>query len=215
MLGGFVLRILTFLIGATLPLSLVSTASAATNEDVNPQVTDSVTQTNVKVIGEAPAVSTGTLYVTTAQSLQIMNQANASPQAVMHAITVEQPEVAALVSSQRSRPIDKVMDDIDQHLDAIHDRLRECGPTCIMNIQVHGLGPSSTDRRDAADILTEWIIDEEIERLRPDELATISYVGDGDTGLPRYRSPLSIPTSVDFLVQDVGADLRGQIASML
>ena len=208
------LRILTPLVATTLSLSLVATASAATNEDVNPQVTDSVTQPNVKVLGDAPAISTGTLYLTTAQSLQIMSQANASPQAVMHAITVEQPEVAALVSSQRSRPIDKVMDDVDRHLDAIHDRLRECGATCIMNIQVHGLGPSSTDRRNAADILTEWIIDEETQRLHQDELATISYVGDGDTGLPRYRSPLSIPTSVDFLVQDVGADLRAQIATM-
>jgi hypothetical protein len=36
---------------------------------VNDQVTDSITQANVKVLGDAPAVATGNLYQATGQAL--------------------------------------------------------------------------------------------------------------------------------------------------
>ncbi|MBF0275594.1 MAG: RebB family R body protein, partial [Nitrospinae bacterium] len=36
---------------------------------VNSQITDSVTQANVKVLGDAPAVSTGNLMIATSQAL--------------------------------------------------------------------------------------------------------------------------------------------------
>ncbi len=36
---------------------------------VNDQITDSVTQANVKVLGDAPAVAMGNLYAATAQAL--------------------------------------------------------------------------------------------------------------------------------------------------
>ncbi len=36
---------------------------------VNSQITDSVTQTNTKVLGDAPAVATGNLYIATSQAL--------------------------------------------------------------------------------------------------------------------------------------------------
>lgn len=36
---------------------------------VNPQVTDSVTQANVKVLGDSPAIAMGNLYQATAQAL--------------------------------------------------------------------------------------------------------------------------------------------------
>lgn len=36
---------------------------------VNDQVTDSITQSNVKVVGESPAVSMGTVYQTSAHSI--------------------------------------------------------------------------------------------------------------------------------------------------
>lgn len=36
---------------------------------VNSQVTDSVTQVNTKVVGEAPSVSTGNLMIATSQAL--------------------------------------------------------------------------------------------------------------------------------------------------
>ena len=35
---------------------------------VNPQITDAVTQSNVKVVGEAPAVAMGTVYQTMSHS---------------------------------------------------------------------------------------------------------------------------------------------------
>jgi hypothetical protein len=36
---------------------------------MNSQITDSVTQANVKVLGDAPAVAMGNLYVSTSQAL--------------------------------------------------------------------------------------------------------------------------------------------------
>jgi killing trait domain-containing protein len=36
---------------------------------VNDQITDAVTQTNVKVLGDAPALAMGNLYVATSQAL--------------------------------------------------------------------------------------------------------------------------------------------------
>ncbi len=45
---------------------------------VNDQVTDSVTQSNTKVVGDAPAVAMGNLYQATAQAL-----ANAAHNAAM------------------------------------------------------------------------------------------------------------------------------------
>jgi hypothetical protein len=51
-----------------------STASASTS--VNSQVTDAITQTNVKVLGEAPAMAMGNLYQTIGNSVA-MAAANA------------------------------------------------------------------------------------------------------------------------------------------
>ena len=39
---------------------------------VNEQITDAVTQSNVKVVGEAPAVAMGTVYQTMAHSTGLM-----------------------------------------------------------------------------------------------------------------------------------------------
>ena len=41
----------------------------AENTPVNPQITDSVTQANTKVLGDAPAVATSNLYEATSQAL--------------------------------------------------------------------------------------------------------------------------------------------------
>ncbi len=50
---------------------------------VNSQITDAVTQSNVKVVGEAPAMALGSLYQTSAHSLGIAfeNAAAAQQQA--------------------------------------------------------------------------------------------------------------------------------------
>jgi hypothetical protein len=43
----------------------------AQDTPVNSQITDAVTQTNVKVLGDAPAMAMGTLYQTIAQTAGI------------------------------------------------------------------------------------------------------------------------------------------------
>jgi hypothetical protein len=47
-----------------------------TSSGVNPQITDAITQTNVKVLGEAPAMAMGSLYQTIGNSVA-MAAANA------------------------------------------------------------------------------------------------------------------------------------------
>jgi len=49
---------------------------------VNDQITDSITQANTKVLGDAPAIAMGNLYQTTAQALAnaAHNAANAQQQ---------------------------------------------------------------------------------------------------------------------------------------
>ena len=49
---------------------------ADANTSMNPQVTDAITQTNVKVLGEAPARAMGSLYQTIGNSVA-MAAANA------------------------------------------------------------------------------------------------------------------------------------------
>ena len=44
------------------------------NTKVNEQITDSVTQANVKVVGEAPAMALGNVYQTAAHSTGLMFQ---------------------------------------------------------------------------------------------------------------------------------------------
>lgn len=56
-------------------LTLAVSAPAAA-QTVNSQITDSVTQTNVKVLGEAPAMAMGSLYQTIGNSVA-MAAANA------------------------------------------------------------------------------------------------------------------------------------------
>lgn len=58
------------------------------NEIVNPQITDSVTQANVKVLGDSPAVAMGNLYQATAQALG--NAAHNATSAQQNANTILQ-----------------------------------------------------------------------------------------------------------------------------
>ncbi len=55
---------------------------------VNDQITDSVTQANVKVLGEAPALALGNLYQATAQALS--NAAHNATTAQQDANTIAQ-----------------------------------------------------------------------------------------------------------------------------
>jgi hypothetical protein len=67
---------------------------------VNDQVTDSVTQANVKVLGDAPAVALGNLYQATAQALAnaAHNSTTAQQQAAVTAQAATTMGVATLYS---------------------------------------------------------------------------------------------------------------------
>lgn len=54
---------------------------------VNNQITDAVTQSNVKVVGEAPAMAVGTLYQTLAHSTGIMMENATGQQAQTSAVS--------------------------------------------------------------------------------------------------------------------------------
>jgi hypothetical protein len=60
-------------------------------DEVNSQITDSVTQTNVKVVGEAPAQAMGLVYQTMAHSISLSMQnamqSQASLQTINNAVT--------------------------------------------------------------------------------------------------------------------------------
>jgi hypothetical protein len=206
LIGGTVATLLTSALIASVP------ATAADNHVVDQQVTDDVTQTNVKVLGDAPAVSIGELFMTTPQAVALAHEANAMPQAVRYAMTVDEDDIQMILGGDGS-PFDQRRI-IEEHLDAIHERLDQCGSTCIMNIQMHGVALAGSDDGTVVDELTAWIIKEENERLAADEFAMISFVGDGDTGPVRYRTLLTTPTSIDFLVQDVGPDMHDDMMDM-
>jgi hypothetical protein len=67
---------------------------------VNDQITDSVTQANVKVLGEAPAMAMGNLYQATAQALAnaAHNATNAQQQSYITAQAATTMGVATLYS---------------------------------------------------------------------------------------------------------------------
>jgi len=57
------------LLTAAVVLAAAAPAGAAYVTPVNTQITDAITQANVKVLGEAPAMAMGNLFVATSQAL--------------------------------------------------------------------------------------------------------------------------------------------------
>lgn len=70
---------------------------------VNNQITDAVTQVNVKVLGDAPAVAMGNLFVATSQALALaaLNATNAQQQSNMTAQAATASCVATLLSATK------------------------------------------------------------------------------------------------------------------
>ncbi len=66
-------------------------------DKVNPQVTDAVTQTNVKVLGEVPAYSMGLVYQATGSSLSLMTTTASSVQSEMQRVT----QAIAAITAQK------------------------------------------------------------------------------------------------------------------
>jgi Killing trait len=67
---------------------------------VNPQITDAVTQTDTKVVGDAPAVAMGNLFVATSQALSnaAHNATTAQQQTYVTAQAATTQGVATLLS---------------------------------------------------------------------------------------------------------------------
>lgn len=134
-------------VGALLSAGLAAgSVQADVNENVNSQVTDAVTQTNVKVIGESPAMSMGTLHQTVAHSTGIgfYNAVQAQASAPVSASTMSTVNVQALMTQAQGRSgpalttggrISKAK--AYRKIDASTSRLRECGADCIINLQIH------------------------------------------------------------------------------
>lgn len=73
---------------------------------VNDQITDSITQVNTKVLGDAPAVAMGNLYQATSQALAnaAHNAAHAQQQALIAAQAATAQSVAMIYSIDTATP---------------------------------------------------------------------------------------------------------------
>jgi tRNA A37 threonylcarbamoyltransferase TsaD len=89
---------------------------------VDGQITDAVTQANVKVLGDAPAMAMGTVFQTTAQSIGLSMQNAVAAQQMMNRLTVA---IAARVVGENT-------DASDSGLWAALDVLRRQDPVAQM-----------------------------------------------------------------------------------
>jgi hypothetical protein len=88
----------------------------AANTAVNSQITDSVTQVNTKVLGDAPAIAMGNLYQATAQALGLaaLNATNAQQQSNMTAQASTTMGVTTLYSIDTATDAVGASDILDQ-----------------------------------------------------------------------------------------------------
>lgn len=90
---------------------------------VNSQITDAVTQSNVKVLGDAPAMAMGTVYQTMAQAVGLSMQNAVSAQQQMNVIA--QAATTQGVNLIYSIPTEIELDDFHDH---DHDDLEGTEP---------------------------------------------------------------------------------------
>jgi hypothetical protein len=88
---------------------------------VNPQITDSVTEANVKVLGDAPAMAMGNLYQATAQALAnaAHNAVATQQQVVITAMAVATQGVAMLYSVDTASLEAGAQHDVDDAVSSI------------------------------------------------------------------------------------------------
>ena len=89
---------------------------------VSPQITDAVTQSNVKVLGEAPAMAMGTVYQAMAQAVGLSMQNAVSAQQQMN--TIAAATTAQGVNLIYSVPTELDLDDFHDH-DHDHDEFED------------------------------------------------------------------------------------------
>lgn len=103
-------------------------------EIVNPQITDAVTQSNVQVIADAPAMAMGTVYQSMAHSLGIMfeNAVNAQQQQNMLAQAATTQGVMQIYSvdtmSDAAASAKLAQSDVPDNLLSLLAALRAFGP---------------------------------------------------------------------------------------
>jgi len=135
--------------------SIVSTNPAGATA-VDTQVTDAVTQANVKVVGSSPAMSMGTVYQSTANSTGL--KLNNSPALVTHAQAITTQGVqqiysvdtaAAATPTSRMKPLRQDSEaKVLRKIDAMAQRLAECGDDCVLNLHFHMTPRQPRDARD-------------------------------------------------------------------
>lgn len=140
-------------------LTSVAVLAPAAASNVNTQVTDAVTQANVKVLGTSPAMAMGTVYQSTAQSTGLM--LNNSPTLVTHAQSLTGQGVqqiyshnlnsAALVSTRQAKLRQDSQDKVFRKIDAMAQRLAECGDQCVLNLHIHVSPDQAAAVKDARD----------------------------------------------------------------
>lgn len=99
----------------TLVNGQITDATQPGSSGVNSQVTDAVTQANVKVLGDAPAMAMGTVYQAMAQSVGLSMQNAVSAQAQMTAIA--QAATAQGINLIYSVPTELELGDFHDHDD--------------------------------------------------------------------------------------------------
>lgn len=98
---------------------------------VNGQITDAVTQSNVKVLGEAPALALGTVYQSLAQAtgLAMQNAVSAQQQMNVIAQAVTAQAVSLLQGEEADYEVERhFLDDDDEDHDHDHDHAAETEP---------------------------------------------------------------------------------------
>jgi len=127
--------------------SIVST-TPANGASVDSQVTDAVTQANVKVVGSSPAMSMGAIYQSTANSTGL--QMNNSPGLVTHAqafttqgvlqiysVDTEAGASPASPTARMNRQAQDTRAKTLRKIDAMAQRLAECEGDCLLNLHFH------------------------------------------------------------------------------
>jgi fumarate hydratase class II len=91
-------------------------------DTVNPQITDAVTQANVKVVGDAPAMALGTVYQVMAHAVGLGMQNAVNAQQQMNVIA--QAATTQGVNLIYSLPTELDLDDFHDH-DEFDDELED------------------------------------------------------------------------------------------
>jgi hypothetical protein len=139
-------------------LAFLAGQASAVATPADSQVTDAITQANVKVVADSPAMAMGTIYQSTAQSTGLM--ANNAPRQVTHAQAITTQGVQKIYSvdtAAGATPTTRMtalrqdsQSKVLRKIDAMAQRLAECGDACLLNLHFHtSAGPTRDASKDS------------------------------------------------------------------